>query len=78
MSSFLLESEFHAKLELPHATRRTRRIVVFDVVDHARVTAAIHAGIALATVEAKDGVIEHVVSVKAELRSVPLGDGEGF
>jgi hypothetical protein len=78
MSSVLLESESETELELAHAARRPRRIVVFDVGDPARVAAAIYARVALGAAEGQHWVIEHVVSVKAELCSVPFGDGEGL
>ena len=63
-------------MQLPHSTRRTRRSIVFDVGDPARIAAAVYASIALRAAEGEHRVIEYVVSVKAELSLVTLRETE--
>ena len=67
-----LKSETQTELELAHAVRGVGRSISFDGRDLAGVAAAVHAGVALRRAEAEHRVVEHVVSVKAELGFDPF------
>lgn len=73
----VLKEESQAELQLPHAVWCVRRGVSFDRTDYAA-SAAVDAGIALRGTEAQNGMVEHVVGIKAELRSVFFCDVEGL
>ena len=70
---FGLKSEPEAKLQLPHAVGCVGRGIGFDGCDPTS-AAAVNTGVALRLAEAQHGVIEHVVSVKAELCPVLFSD----
>ena len=71
----VLEKESQAELQLSHAVWCIRRGVSFDRTDYAA-SAAVDAGIALRGTEAQNGMVEHVVGIKAELRSIFLRNVE--
>lgn len=68
----LLEKESQTKLQLPHPVWRVRRGIRFDRTNDSA-SATVDAGIALGRAEAQDGVVEYVISIKAELRFVFFG-----
>lgn len=73
-----LENELDAELQLAHTRRRAGRVVALDVSNLSRRASAVDAGITLIAIESEDGMVEHVVCIKPELRSVALRDLEGL